>query len=60
MVSGTAGITNSIIASFTTGISVTGGSARESHNLFSGNANNLLGVVVGGGSLTAPPRIRGV
>ena len=37
-------------------MSVTAGTARESHNLFFGNANNKLGVFAGGGSLTAAPQ----
>ncbi len=53
---GTVGITNSIIATYTVGISVTTGSARESHNLFFGNGSNALGVAAGGGSLTAAPQ----
>jgi hypothetical protein len=53
---GTVGITNSIIASYTVGIGVASGSARESHNLFFGNGSNAVGVVAGGGSLTASPQ----
>jgi hypothetical protein len=60
VMTGTVGITNSIIASYTVGISVTDGTARESHNLFFGNGNNFLGTVaVGGGSQTAAPRFVG-
>ena len=57
ILSGTVGITNSIIASYTVGISLTAGTARESHSLFFGDGNNTLGPVThGGGGLTANPR----
>lgn len=58
ILSGTVGVTNSIIASYTVGISLTAGTAHESHNLFFGDGNNTLGAVThGGGSLTANPRV---
>jgi hypothetical protein len=59
VLSGTVGVTNSIITSHTIGISLTAGTAWESHNLFYGNgANTASGVTAGGGSLTADPLFR--
>lgn len=54
---GTVGITNTIIASHTVGISRTGGTVNENYSLFFGNGANTAGGVLGGvGSLTGDPR----
>ncbi|HXV42537.1 MAG TPA: choice-of-anchor Q domain-containing protein, partial [Anaerolineae bacterium] len=53
--SGTAHITNTIIASHTTGIQQTGGTASEDYNLFFGNTTDRVGIGVGANSLTGNP-----
>jgi hypothetical protein len=52
---GTLGITNTIIASHTIGISNTGGTVYEDCNLFFGNIANTVGVTSGGHSLVGDP-----
>jgi hypothetical protein len=46
---GTAGITNTIIASHTVGISQTMGTVYQDYNLFFGNTTDLAGAISGGG-----------
>ncbi len=48
VVSGTVGITNSIIASHTVGISQTNGSVYQDYNLFFGNGMTQTGTIAGG------------
>jgi len=56
IVAGTVKITNSVIASHTTGIEVAGGAVTENYSLFAGNTTNTSGPVGGGlGSLTGNP-----
>jgi predicted outer membrane repeat protein len=56
IVTGTANITNTIIASHTTGIDSIGGSVTEDYNLFFGNTTNMQGPVSGGAnSLVGDP-----
>lgn len=45
VVTGTVAITNSIIASFTTGLENAGGTVTSHYNLFFGNLNNRVGVI---------------
>jgi len=53
---GTVGITDTIIASYTTGISQAAGSVFQDYNLFFGNGTNTTGTVSGGAhSLTGDP-----
>lgn len=47
---GTVNITNTIIASYTTGIEQVGGTVREDYNLFFGNTTNLSGTISSGGN----------
>lgn len=49
------GVTNTIIASDTVGISATAGTAVEDYNLFFANGNNRVGVAPGAHSLTGNP-----
>jgi hypothetical protein len=57
ILSGTVGITNSVIASHTVGISLTAGTAHEDYNLFFGNGTNVVGgASAGGHSLSGDPR----
>jgi hypothetical protein len=53
--SGTAHITNTIIASHTAGIQQTGGTASEDYNLFFGNTADRLGIGAGANSLSGNP-----
>jgi hypothetical protein len=56
---GTVGITNNIFTNHTIGISLTTGTAWESHNLFFGNTTNTTGAVTSsGGSQNADPLFR--
>ncbi len=48
VISGTVGITNTIIASHTIGISQTAGTVYENYNLFFGNTTNKSGTITGG------------
>jgi hypothetical protein len=53
---GTVEITDTIITSYTVGVSVTWGIVREGHNLFFGVGSNLMGPITStGGSLTGDP-----
>ena len=52
---GTAYITNSIVASHTTGIQQGGGTVTQNNNLFFGNTNNTVGAVNGGPSPVGDP-----
>jgi hypothetical protein len=55
--SGQVGITNSIIASHTIGISLTAGTANEDYNLFFGNGTDRIGGVSGGAhAVSGDPR----
>ncbi|MFN8457947.1 MAG: choice-of-anchor Q domain-containing protein [Anaerolineae bacterium] len=47
---GSVGITNTIVASYSIGISYTIGTAWENYNLFSGNDVNLTGTITSGGN----------
>jgi hypothetical protein len=59
ILSGTVGITNSIIANHSVGISLTAGTAWESHNLFFANGTDLAGAVTqAGGSQNGDPAFR--
>src|SRR5579859_2900420 len=59
VVSGTVGVTDTIITSFTTGISLTGGSAFEDYNLFFGVPITVAaGVTSGGHSLAGNPAFK--
>jgi predicted outer membrane repeat protein len=56
IVTGTVNITNTIIASHTTGIDNVGGSVTEDYDLFFGNTTNMQGAVSGGAnSLVGDP-----
>jgi len=56
---GDVNITNTIVASYTTGISVAGGIVSEDYNLFSGNPTDIDGAVASGGhSLIGDPASR--
>ncbi len=49
VLTGTVRVTNTIIASYTTGISITGGAASEDYNLFYGATDDVAGAVASGG-----------
>jgi hypothetical protein len=56
IITGTVGITNSIITSHTTGIHTIGGTVRADYNLFSGNGADTQGPVTAGpNNLTGDP-----
>lgn len=52
----TVGITDTIVASHTIGISNMGGTVYEDYNLYFGNITNTIGVTSGGHSLIGDPR----
>jgi predicted outer membrane repeat protein len=56
VLSGTLGITNTIITNHAIGISNTGGTVTEDYNLFHGNLTNTIGVTTGAHSLVGDPR----
>lgn len=57
VLTGTVGITNTLIASHTIGISNTGGTVMQDYNLFFGNGANTQGIVSGGANnVTGDPK----
>ena len=49
VLTGTVRVTNTIVASYTTGISITGGTVSEDYNLFYGATDDMAGAVASGG-----------